>query len=635
MAKKTKTRQTTPGRKAIAHFREKVTELKERGFEPLMPAPGMAAFAEPESATNSNTFTTRCSAPNVFRLTNDVEVPYTMADDAHVGGARMAGGFSFFAGKQSRPVHTGVSEIGTMGLGYIPWGPNDNLPNQIFNYANALPYTAAALKYITDLTVALGPQLMYKYARYVNGSVKEERIPYEHAGLLLRHRIQEVRGKIAARDAEQGGAGEEPAATSVEPMTPMNPMVPMTPVQKDSHTVLLTETRPRPVGGDSITAPKDEPLPGSLEEELAQLENDYNAWQKTMPEVKRFLEENNMQLHYLKCMTDDTHMDIYFPTYGLSVGRTGEWIPKIVAVGHIPAVCARMEEMDRNWHVNHIFYSEKWRQDATPKLETKDVVAYPALSPDTALKELRAVVARNSKTGVKRRPLWFCAPTVYPSMLKPYYPQPAWWSIFPSQIYNYASTLVLDKAIARQNATMWGKIIFINLSYLKQIYDQMGADTSEKQESIKNQIYADVNNFLKKRENNGKTLFLDSFLANNEQTLWKSIEIVDVPQTSAGAQTKEELEEISSILFFAMGVHPALIGAVPGKSGSSGGTYQRELHLLKQQQVSPRQRIYLKFLQNIVDFNGWDTHACWIIREQVLTTLDRNASGIEETASTT
>ena len=591
MAKKTSKTQTAT-KKAIAEFGAKVTDLKERGFEPLMPIVGAGAGLAPVTPVAP----VHVSAPRVTQLTNDVDVPYVAADDSHVGGSRMAAGFSFFAGRQSQPQYAGVSDIGTKGLGYIPWGPKDNLPNQIFNYANALPYTAAALKYITDLTVALGPQLMYKYTRYVGGTVKEEMVPFVHAGVLIRHRMQEVRDKIEARNAAQGGVGESSDVSDEEPVAP---------------------------------------IPGSLEEELATLDHDYEEWQRTMPEYTRFVEDNNLELHYLKCMTDDTHMDIYFPTYGLSVGRVGEWNPKIVAVGHIPAVCARMEEMDSNWHVNHVFYSEKWRQDATAELERKNVVAYPALSPDATLKELRAVVKRNRKTGVRRRPLWFCAPTVYPSMLRPYYPQPAWWSIFPSQIYNYASTLVLDKAIARQNATMWGKIIFINLSYLKQIYDQMGADTPEKQEEIKTQIYADVNNFLKKRENNGKTLFLDSFLTNNDQTLWKSIEIVDVPQASTGAQTKEELEEISSILFFAMGVHPALIGAVPGKSGSSGGTFQRELHLLKQQQVSPRQRIYLKFLQNIVTFNQWDSHACWVIREQVLTTLDRNKTGLEETASST
>ena len=149
---------------------------------------------------------------------------------------------------------------------------------------------------------------------------------------------------------------------------------------------------------------------------------------------------------------------------------------------------------------------------------------------------------------------------------------------------------------------------------------------------MKDKIYEQVESFLKKRENNGKTLFVESFLSQDEKTLWKSIEIVDVPQATTETDTKEALGEISRTIFFALGVHPSLIGADPGGS-STGGTFQRELQLLKQQQVSPRQRIYLKFLNNINTFNKWDKHAVWIIREQVLTTLDRNANGMEETVS--
>lgn len=176
-------------------------------------------------------------------------------------------------------------------------------------------------------------------------------------------------------------------------------------------------------------------------------------------------------------------------------------------------------------------------------------------------------------------------------------------------------------------------MIFINLSYLKQLFDQRGADTPDDQQKIINDIHGRINQFLQVRGNNGKGIFLDSFLSQDEKTLWKSIEIVDVPQPSNGADTKTELEEISSIIFFAMGIHPALIGAIPGKSGSSGGTFQRELQLLKQMQVSPRQRIYLRFLQSISTFNEWDSHAVWVIKEQVLTTLDRNKNGVEESES--
>ena len=535
-------------------------------------------------------------------------------DMSAIGGKQGQKGFDFFDAKQSTPKP--VANVGTPSYGYIPWGPKDDLPNQIFSYANSLPYTAAALKYIVDLTVGLGPKMMYAWPHYVNGSVKEELVPFEHAGVLIRGRMREVREKIASRSMDLQGGGVAP---SVEPSS-----------QEGGKTISFYEAQGLADPNKKEVSP--EYLVGSYEEELALLEQDLASWESTMKEYELFIEENNLELHYQKCMTDDSCLDIYFPTYGLNKGRKGSWDAKILYVGHKPAVCTRMEQMDQDWRVNYVYFSEKWRKDATPDLEKKDVVAYPALRLESALKDLREQVDKHKASPVNKRPKWFCVPTYYPSMLKPYYPQPAWWSIFPSQIYNYASTLVYDKATARQNSTMWGKMIFLNLSYFKQICDQSGADTPEKVQEMKDQIYNQVENFLKRRENNGKVLFAESFLTNNDTELWKSIEIVDVPQPKNETDTKEALGEISRTIFFALGVHPSLIGADPGGS-STGGTFQRELQLLKQQQVSPRQRIYLNFLNNIIAFNKWDKHATWIVREQVLTTLDRNANGIEETSS--
>lgn len=590
--------------KEAAQFGKKVTDLMDRGYAAISPNVALNFATAPKSGT----------------FNAGVKPEYLSSRPDAVGGGRMQGKFAFFDGKQSNPKPTPAG-VGKKDLGYIPWGPQDNLPNQIFQYANALPYTAAALKYITDLTVGLGPKLMYTWPRYVNGTLKEDLVPYEHAGVLLRGCMRELREKMKQEAAAQGGG----AASVAEPVQGE--------VREDAHTIHFMDARR---GSASNSQPKpaegEKPLPGSYEEEMMHLEEALAEWERTMPEYERFIEENNLELHYQKCIVDDTHMDIYFPTYGLNRGRKGSWDAKIISVGHLPAVCTRMEQMDINWRVNHVFYSEKWRKDATAELEQKDMVAYPVLMPEHALRQLRETVEDYKTKSVGSRPLWFCAPTSYPSMLKPYYPQPAWWSIFPSEIYNYATNLLGDKATARENATAPRFMIFLNLSYLKQVCDQNGWSTPEEVELYKNEIYARVNNFLADRQNNGKSLLVDSFLTNNDTELWKSVEIVEVPQAKIESDTKEALSEISRTIFFALGVHPSLIGADPGGS-STGGTFQRELQLLKQQQVSPRQRIYLKFLQNICSFNKWDKRAVWIIREQVLTTLDRNANGMEEMQS--
>lgn len=581
----------------IGQFQEKVTDLKNRGFILL--------------------------GPMVLDGEASIEVQRAemmQAQSKMIGGSTMSMTFGLFDGKQSNPVP--VSGAGTEGLGYIPWGPNNQLPNIIFNSSENLPYTAAALKYVAHLTVGLGPKLLYSYGRYAGGTVKEEQVPYELAGEYLINRIREVKNNIAERDAkiqraEDGEKGETNGKES----------------RGVSSSTILWEDAVNdtmPVIDKSV---KLEDEPGTLEFELKRLKGDYEIWKRDSVEIEKFIEENNLGLHYMKCMVDDVHMDIYFPTIGLSVGRPSEvWNPKIVRVGHLPDVCSRLEQMDSNYRINYVYHSECWRQDATAELEAKEIVAYPAISSESMLPDLRALIDRNkNKRILKNRPTWVACPIYYPSMLKPYYPQPAWWSIYPSGAYEYSSTLIADKAIERRNATMFSKIIFINQEYLEKLYDIMGDESVEKQIKRKMEIYSSVNEFLKNRANNGKNLCLDSFMGPDNKTMQRSVEIVDVPRPSSGSATKDELEEISSIIFFAIGVHPALIGAVPGKSGSSGGTYQRELQLLKQNQLAPRQHAYLKFLQSIHRFNGWDKHGVWTITQQVLTTLDRSKTGTEET----
>lgn len=571
----------------ISEFRNRMKELKEKGYI--------------------------CLEPSVSEIPSESieekrRLAYSEAS-CNIGGY-MGETFGMFDDKQSVP--RPVKGIGTPGYGYIPWGPNNELPNKIFNMMSSLPYTAAGLKYITDLTVGLGPRLMYKWPRYAGGTLKEELIPYEHAGVLLSNRIREIRNQIKAEQAEEAANKEEGRreAPSTIPWT---------------NALNLQQ--------DQAEEEKPEDMPGTLQFEMKRLLEDYKVWENDWEEISSFIEYNNLNLHYQKCIIDDTRMDIYFPTVGLSVGRDAQdWNPKITKVGHLPVVCARLEQKDENLRINYVYYSERWRQDATAELRDKEIVAYPAASYESMLSDWEDLVSKHKKSSVKKRPSWIACPIFYPSMQKPYYPQPDYWSLITSLVYNYASTLMVDKAISRQNATMWSKIIFINQDYLSTIYDISGADTPDEQNKIRNAIFAKVNQLLQKRENNGKSIMMDMFTAPDGKTMQYSIEIVDVPTPASGADTKDELEEISSIIFFTIGVSPNLIGSIPGKS-SNGGTDKRESQLLKQSQVSSRQRAYLKFLQNIHSFNKWDKHGVWVIRQQVLSTLDRSGTGLEETNS--
>ena len=531
--------------KTMKDLGKKVEELKGRGYIPLMPGASKPHVSAGGGAVASNIFD---------------------ASSGAIGGARGRRGGVFFNSKQSEPKSTSKG-VGTEGLGYIPWGPADNLPNQIYESYRSLTFTASACEYLDNLTVGLGPQLMFRYSTVVNGAVVTKHIPYEDAGLLLQHRINEL-------TAQGGGVGSE---------------------------------------------------------ELSSLKSLYKKWKKANEEQKTFAENNNVENHYQRCVQDVTRMGIAFPTYGMERGRKGKWQPKIVEIDVLPAICTRFEQMDKDWRINHVYFSEKWRQDATKELSEKKEVAFPVLDAAHPLRDLRNLVSANSGKSPAARPTWVCSPTYTPSGDKPYYPIPSHWSIFPSDAYSYAASLLQDKAAARNNSTRFGWMIFLNLEYLKEVYAQQGVTEPDEQERIKNEIIDSVDNFLKDRKNNGKAVFLDSFLSNDQKTLWKSIEIVEVPQSDSDKFDENDIETLANIIFLAFGVNPNLIGVNMSKS-SNGGTFQRELHLLKMQQISSHQRNYLTFLNNVCRFNDWP-NAEWVIRQQVLTTLDRNANGLEATTS--
>lgn len=552
-------------------------------------------------------------------ITTDIPTPNMDSEKTEsflspdVGGPMVrSSGQLFFSTETSAEAING----GTPKKGFIRWGPQNNLPAQIYRAAGALPYTATALRYLIDLTVGLGPKLMYVYPVVSGNRVTEEMCPYELAGDLLRSRILAIREKIAASDT-----------SPVSTVLPSQP-----PAIDDEDGNVKVSYRRKPSSPEPPFEPSDPDSVGTLEDELSRLLTDYQEWERTTLEVKDFEGRNNLEEHYLKCCTDDTHLDIYFPTIGLSQGTDKDFEPKIKEVGFIPATCCRFEEKDDNLNIRYVYYSEQWRMLDGTTGKSSDSVAYPVLPSHGRVHALRSKVEENKRKSLKERQLWYCCPSVYPSGMRGYYPTPAWWSIFSSFVYQYAFTLVSDKYIAQKNSTMWGKLIYLNAFYLEKLYDQLGDTTNEQKKQRRDAIVDSINNFLRSRENNGKTCALDSFVGPDGKAIMHSIELVDVPTPQKATMTKEEMEQISSIIFFALGVHPGLVGAVPGKT-TSGGTFQRELSLLKMQQVSGRQRAYLQFLNDIARFNRWDVHARYVIKQQVLTTLDRNANGLEDTIS--
>lgn len=492
---------------------------------------------------------------------------------------------------------------------YVKWGTADNIPSVIPPLAMSSPYTAAPLRYIADLTTGLGVRYMY---RMPDGELVE----MKDAGELLQTIVDELEEQ-EVQDPIGDMAGD---------------IINLDAIRNDK--------------------PKESKQLQRAREALKDWERTWYGYDEKdamgdtehVPGAKEFLENNNLDLLLSQCEQDDVMLDIYFPTVGLQRGRRGAWKPKVVSVSMLPAHSTRLGVKNQYGHINSAYYSDSLRRKGAAAGTTTTVGAakednafkmYPAAMPQHLLSDLRYIVDSNQRTRIKDRPTWIVCPTFYPSLNKPYYPQPAWWSVFTSKAFDFSATILYDKYKQRDNATTFGKILYVSLDFLNMCYGDLGIEgDKEAQEKFLEELDNSVEEFLQHRENNGKMMRQFMWQGQGDKT-FKNVEIVDVKETTNDSVKagKEELGLSTSPIFLALQIDPRLVG-VPMVAASNGGTALREMTLLKQQQLNPKQRLFLNWINTAVcAFNGWSPKGAFYIKQVVLSTLDRSKTGMVETVA--
>ena len=532
------------------------------------------------------------------------------------GGNRLFPAFHLSSGTE---VPT-PDNIGTPGLGYMAWGADNRKPNVVTLLRESNPYTASAHRFNTDLCAGRGPQAMYGYTQYVGGNLTSKRVPFKDAGVLIKGWIRDLKRELQK---------EQQATVPDGSPSENNPAV-------------------SALGG---SATEDSPLAKDLKEQIAALEKDYATWLQTRNEIygvpgdatqPGFLQRNNLHLSWIQLTEDMQDQNLCFPEILLSkrqLDKDGKnvptrlWTPKIVGIRYKMVHTCRYERMDQNGRINYVYTSWRWldSNNWNVRPEDNELTAIRALDPQSPLTDMQRVVreARKSDGSIRKRPTHFILPVFYPSAGHPYYPFASWQSIFSGDIYEYLITMVSDRNKRRKNSNVIGRIIYLNQEYMERLYFQRKADTPEDKAKVFNELRNQINSFLQDRDNMGKPLVAYTFLGSDGKTYesWKIVEIESNSKSVAEAN-KEELAEISSVVFFAFGLDSQLVGNTPGTTTRSGGTDLRERFLLKQVQMSPMQQLLLLPLYLTKYFNLWDDHLEWEIPREVLTTLDNSKTGI-------
>lgn len=527
-------------------------------------------------------------------------------------------------------VKTGTENKGTKDLGYIEWGHGNTLPNLVALLTNMLPYTAAGIEFNQMLVAGLGPQPKFDVTQYVGGNITTTKIRYKDAGQYLRGRITDLQRELLKLHREQQQE-QQPASGGSTAVGSADAAVATVPVGSPT--------------GNSAAEKAFNDLTASITAQIEDLQKALARWETTWPKVKEFIERNNLAQTWLAVSLDQVMFNISFPELQLNQReldknnkdvQTKDWKPAVTGISYHSCHTTRLERMDDEGRINFVYCSNRWLDK--PWLDqggemNAPILAIPALNPMSPLLSLKEAIwkAKEKNVSVNNRPTHFVFPCFNPTAGRPYYPTPAWHSIFGGDIYEYLSTIISDRYNRKKNSNIIGRIIYLHNDYMQQLFIQKKAQSdAKKQAELRDKLYTQINQWLSNRDNAGQSLLAFTFMGNDGKE-HKSFEIVEIESASKSAAEANEKEtaEISSIVFMALGLDARLLGSSPlALVGSNGGTDIRERYLLRLILKSSIQNVMLKTLDVISHFNEWDESLVWEIDREVMTTLDRSKSGV-------
>lgn len=331
-----------------------------------------------------------------------------------------------------------------------------------------------------------------------------------------------------------------------------------------------------------------------------------------------FFEMNDFPMFYLEQLTDMVYFHNAF----------AELIPSassntIASIRHKEAAFSRWSTMNNKGKITKHFYSGKWKDSPG----VADVVVSQAIDEFNAIGDINAMMALK-----KQRMVY---PVYMPSPGRPYYSLPEWYSIFQSGWYDHSVAIPeLKKAIMKNNLGV-KFIIYISEKYFADIFQKEGIDRSDFK-AVKARVDIEktkFNDFLSGAVNANKSILaLKDYVNSGSSALEnKWIEIEPIDNKFEGGEYIVDIETAANIMCYAMGVHPNLIGATPGKSsGSMSGTDKRELFLMKQALMKPLIDRSLRIVKIIKQVNKWDKDITVVVPEYLFTTLDKAKSGKQE-----
>lgn len=340
------------------------------------------------------------------------------------------------------------------------------------------------------------------------------------------------------------------------------------------------------------------------------------------PEIFDFLEANNVP-GIIQELSQD--IAVYGDSYVEFITNSNK---KIASIRNKEMCYSRVSKMNMKGEIEWHLYSSQWSM----QLQPDDVVATKLIDRRCPLLSMKKYLGLaplqdgNAKDSGYRR---FCMSVAMPTPSRFYYNKPYWWSIFESGWYDFANAIPTFKKALINNQIALKYHVQVNTSLWDKLYTSEHAVNDADKTSVKTKFLDQIDQFLSGGDNAGKS-FVSQFEYDRAANIEKSDVKIDVIKSQIeGGEYLDDTEEVNNIICYAMGIHPSLIGATPGKNSNINGSEARELFTIKQAITKPIRDMLLAPLYIVKRINHWNPDVFFYIPNIMLTTLDNGTGAIK------
>jgi len=341
------------------------------------------------------------------------------------------------------------------------------------------------------------------------------------------------------------------------------------------------------------------------------------------PDIFKFLEDNNYINSQQEWAND---LSVFYESYVEIIMEAGS--NKIYSIQPVESINSRVSLVSpTSKKIEYHGFCLDWPNAAGDK-----ITLTPLLDRRIFLMDLKRRLGIEMDPKTKKKNVVtdksFMLQLMLPTPGRYYNGKPYWWSIF-TDWYDFALAIPKFKKALLQNQMVIKYHITIIKTFWDNLYKAEGITDNDKKMIRRKKFLTDMDKFLAGSENAGK-----SFVSHYEYDKIKGFEINDIvikPIESffKGGEYIDDSEEVTNIISNAMGVHPSIVGATPGKGKSINGTEARELFIIKQAMMKPIRDMLVAPLYLVKAINGWDADVYFIIPNIMLTTLDQGTGAVK------